>query len=86
VANGAQAVLRPEPFYDGQALLRVAEKHGLEGVVSKRREGSHAVHQARRDRGLIREASEWAITGRKLPRFVLPRMGLNATLARRQQG
>jgi len=28
-------MLHSEPFDDGQALLRVAEKHGLEGVVSK---------------------------------------------------
>jgi bifunctional non-homologous end joining protein LigD len=28
--------LHSEAFDDGQALLRVAEKHGLEGVVSKR--------------------------------------------------
>jgi len=39
VANGAQTVLRFEPFNDGQALLRVAEKHEFEGVVSKRRDG-----------------------------------------------
>jgi bifunctional non-homologous end joining protein LigD len=31
------AVLASEPFKDGQALLEVAERHGLEGVVSKRR-------------------------------------------------
>jgi bifunctional non-homologous end joining protein LigD len=30
-------VLASEPFKDGQALLEVAERHGLEGVVSKRR-------------------------------------------------
>jgi bifunctional non-homologous end joining protein LigD len=30
-------LLRSEAFDDGLALLRVAEKHGLEGVVSKRR-------------------------------------------------
>jgi bifunctional non-homologous end joining protein LigD len=30
-------VLASESFADGQALLSVAEKHGLEGVVSKRR-------------------------------------------------
>jgi bifunctional non-homologous end joining protein LigD len=35
------AVLCSEPFNDGQALLRVAEKHGLEGVVSKRRDASY---------------------------------------------
>jgi hypothetical protein len=29
-------LLHSEAFDDGQALLRVAEKHGLEGVVSKR--------------------------------------------------
>jgi ATP-dependent DNA ligase len=30
-------LLHSEAFDDGEALLRVAEKHGLEGVVSKRR-------------------------------------------------
>jgi bifunctional non-homologous end joining protein LigD len=30
-------LLHSEAFDDGKALLRVAEKHGLEGVVSKRR-------------------------------------------------
>ena len=30
-------LLHSEAFDDGQALLQVAEKHGLEGVVSKRR-------------------------------------------------
>jgi ATP-dependent DNA ligase len=29
-------LLHSEAFDDGEALLRVAEKHGLEGVVSKR--------------------------------------------------
>jgi ATP-dependent DNA ligase len=31
--------LASESFADGQALLQVAEKHGLEGVVSKRHTG-----------------------------------------------
>ena len=31
------AVLQSKTFMDGQALLRVAEKHRLEGIVSKRR-------------------------------------------------
>ena len=35
------AVLCSEPFNDGLALLRVAEKHGLEGVVSKRRDAPY---------------------------------------------
>jgi bifunctional non-homologous end joining protein LigD len=34
-------VLASECFADGQALLRVAEKHGLEGVVSKRRDAPY---------------------------------------------
>jgi bifunctional non-homologous end joining protein LigD len=38
---GCPAVLRSESFNDGQALLRVAEKHGLEGVVSKRRDAPY---------------------------------------------
>jgi bifunctional non-homologous end joining protein LigD len=32
------AVLASESFDDGEALMRSAEKYGLEGVVSKRRE------------------------------------------------
>jgi len=35
------AVLCSEPFNDGQALLRVAEEHRLEGVVSKRRDAPY---------------------------------------------
>jgi len=35
------ALLHSEPFDDGEALLRVAEKHGLEGVVSKRRDAPY---------------------------------------------
>ena len=35
------AVLMSKSFNDGQALLRIAEKHKLEGVVSKRREASN---------------------------------------------
>jgi len=38
---GCPAVLCSEPFDDGQALLRVAEKHGLEGVVSKLRDAPY---------------------------------------------
>ena len=34
-------LLHSEAFDDGQALLRVAEKHGLEGVVSKRRDAPY---------------------------------------------
>jgi bifunctional non-homologous end joining protein LigD len=34
---GCPAISLSEPFEDGLALLRVAEKRGLEGVVSKRR-------------------------------------------------
>ena len=33
---GCPAISRSEAFEDGLALLRVAEEHGLEGVVSKR--------------------------------------------------
>ena len=35
------AVLPSEAFADGLALLRAAEKHGLEGVVSKRRDAPY---------------------------------------------
>ena len=34
-------LLHSEAFDDGEALLRVAEKHGLEGVVSKRRDAAY---------------------------------------------
>jgi len=34
---GRPAVSLSEPFEDGQALLRVAEQRGLEGIVSKLR-------------------------------------------------
>jgi bifunctional non-homologous end joining protein LigD len=34
-------VLHSEAFDDGEALLRVAEKHGLEGLVSKRRDAPY---------------------------------------------
>jgi bifunctional non-homologous end joining protein LigD len=42
------AVLASEAFADGQALLRVAEKHGLEGIVSKRR---YTPYRSGRSRG-----------------------------------
>ena len=35
------AVLMSKSFDDGQALLRIAEKHRLEGIVSKRREAPY---------------------------------------------
>ena len=38
---GCPAVLASEIFNDGQALLQVAEKHGLEGVVSKCRDAPY---------------------------------------------
>jgi bifunctional non-homologous end joining protein LigD len=34
-------LLASEAFNDGEALLRVAENHGLEGVVSKRRDAPY---------------------------------------------
>ena len=34
-------LLHSKAFDDGEALLRVAEKHGLEGVVSKRRDAPY---------------------------------------------
>jgi hypothetical protein len=40
-------LLHSEAFNDGQALLRVAEKHGLEGVVSKRRDTPYRSGQCR---------------------------------------
>jgi len=39
--SSCQGVLASEAFTDGLALLRVAEKHGLEGVVSKRRDAPY---------------------------------------------
>jgi bifunctional non-homologous end joining protein LigD len=44
---GCPAVLASESFADGQALLRVTEKHGLESVVSKRREARYRSGQCR---------------------------------------
>ena len=38
---GCPAVLPSETFLDGQALLRAAEEHRLEGVVSKRRDAPY---------------------------------------------
>jgi bifunctional non-homologous end joining protein LigD len=38
---GSPAVLPSESFLDGQALLRAAEEHRLEGVVSKRRDAPY---------------------------------------------
>jgi len=38
---GRPAVLPSETFLDGQALLRAAEEHRLEGVVSKRRDAPY---------------------------------------------
>jgi len=35
---GCPAISLSEPFDDGLALLRVAERRGLEGIVSKRRD------------------------------------------------
>ena len=35
---GCPAIALSEPFQDGLALLRAAEKRALEGVVSKRRD------------------------------------------------
>ena len=35
------AVLMSKSFDDGQALLRIAERHKLEGVVSKRRDAPY---------------------------------------------
>jgi bifunctional non-homologous end joining protein LigD len=44
---GCPGVLASESFADGEALLRVAEKHGLEGVVSKRRHAPYRSGQCR---------------------------------------
>jgi bifunctional non-homologous end joining protein LigD len=41
-------LLHSEAFDDGEALLRVAEKHGLEGVVSKRRDAPYRSGACRR--------------------------------------
>jgi bifunctional non-homologous end joining protein LigD len=38
---GCPAVLASEASSEGEALLAVAEKHGLEGVVSKRRDAPY---------------------------------------------
>jgi len=44
---GCPAVSLSEPFEDGLALLRVAEKRGLEGVVSKRRDAPYRSGECR---------------------------------------
>jgi ATP-dependent DNA ligase len=44
---GCPAMLASEGFNDGLALLQVAEKHGLEGVVSKRRDAPYKSGQSR---------------------------------------
>jgi len=41
-------LLHSEAFDDGEGLLRVAEKHGLEGVVSKRRDAPYRSGACRR--------------------------------------
>jgi len=41
-------LLHSEAFDDGEPLLRVAEKHGLEGVVSKRRDAPYRSGACRR--------------------------------------
>jgi len=41
-------LLHSEAFDDGEALLRVEEKHGLEGVVSKRRDAPYRSGACRR--------------------------------------
>jgi bifunctional non-homologous end joining protein LigD len=43
----SQLVLPSETFADGQALLQVAEKLGLEGVVSKRRNAPYRSGQSK---------------------------------------
>jgi len=44
----SQVLLHSEAFDDGEALLRVAEKHGLEGVVSKRLDAPYRSGACRR--------------------------------------
>jgi ATP-dependent DNA ligase len=60
---GCPALLASEPFKDGQALLEVAERHGLEGVASNRRlapyrSGECRDWRKRRPRGARRTGSE----------------------------
>jgi bifunctional non-homologous end joining protein LigD len=44
---GCPAVLASENFVDGEALHQVAEKRGLEGVVSKRRDAPYRSGECR---------------------------------------
>ena len=44
---GCPAVSLSEAFEDGLALLRVAEERGLEGVMSKRRDGPYRSGECR---------------------------------------
>ena len=53
---GYLALLASEAFSDGQALLRVAEKHELEGVASKRRDAPYRSGACRRWRNVKTDA------------------------------
>jgi bifunctional non-homologous end joining protein LigD len=44
---GCPAVSLSEPFDEGQAVLRVAERRGLEGIVSKRRDAPYRSGESR---------------------------------------
>jgi len=57
------AVLMSKSFDDGAALLRVAEKHRLEGVVSKRRD---APYRSGSCRDWVKvKAAEWKVANRE---------------------
>jgi bifunctional non-homologous end joining protein LigD len=56
------AVLMSKSFDDGQALLRIAAKHKLEGIVSKRRDASYRSGPCR-DWVKVKTA-EWKVANR----------------------
>ena len=61
---GCPAILLSEPFEDGLALLRVAEQRGLDGIVSKRRDGPYRSGECRDWRKVKTQAWHEANRGR----------------------
>jgi len=64
---GCPAICLSEPFEDGLALLRVAEKRGLEGVVSKRRDAPYRSGECRDWRKV--KTAAWREANRERWRF-----------------
>jgi bifunctional non-homologous end joining protein LigD len=64
------AVLMSKSFDDGQALLRIAEKHKLEGIVSKKREAPYRSGPRQDWRKL--KTAEWKAANRERWRLFDP--------------